>query len=51
MVSLLLALIYLAFVGLGLPDSMFGTAWPAIYPEFALPFSMGSCVTIIALED
>lgn len=47
MATILLIVIYLAFVGLGLPDSMFGTAWPAIYPEFALPFSMGSCVTII----
>ena len=47
MATILLIVIYLAFVGLGLPDSMFGTAWPAIYPEFGLPFSMGSCVTII----
>lgn len=47
MAIILLIVIYLAFVGLGLPDSMFGTAWPAIYPEFTLPFSMGSCVTII----
>ena len=47
MATLLLIIIYLAFIGLGLPDSMFGTAWPAIYPEFALPFSMGSAVTIV----
>ena len=47
MATILLMVIYLAFIGLGLPDSMFGTAWPAIYPEFGLPFSMGSCVTII----
>ena len=47
MATILLIVIYLAFVGLGLPDSMFGTAWPAIYPELRLPFSMGSCVTIV----
>lgn len=47
MATLLLIVIYLAFIGLGLPDSLFGTAWPAIYPEFQLPFSMGSLVTTI----
>lgn len=31
---LLLTVIYIAFIGLGLPDSMFGTAWPAIYQEW-----------------
>lgn len=47
MATILLIVIYLAFVGLGLPDSLFGTAWPAIYTELSLPFSMGSIVTII----
>jgi len=47
MATLLLIIIYLAFIGLGLPDSLFGTAWPAIYPEFSLPFSMGSIFTVI----
>ena len=47
MATILLIVIYLAFVSLGLPDSLFGTAWPAIYPEFQLPFSMGSIITII----
>ena len=47
MATILLILIYLAFVGLGLPDSLFGTAWPAIYTEWGLPFSMGSIFTII----
>lgn len=47
MATILLIIIYFAFIGLGLPDSLFGTAWPAIYPEFSLPFSMGSIVTII----
>ena len=47
MATILLIVIYFAFVSLGLPDSLFGTAWPAIYPEFGLPFSMGSMITII----
>lgn len=47
MATILLIIIYIAFIGLGLPDSLFGTAWPAIYTELELPFSMGSIVTII----
>lgn len=47
MATLLLIIIYFAFIGLGLPDSLFGTAWPAVYTELGLPFSMGSIVTII----
>ena len=47
MATLLLIIIYMAFIGLGLPDSLFGTAWPAIYGEFGLPFSYGSFVTTV----
>lgn len=47
MATLLLAVIYIAFIGLGIPDSLFGTAWPAIYREFSLPISMASCVTLL----
>ncbi|MBQ7323925.1 MAG: MFS transporter [Clostridia bacterium] len=47
MASFLLFIIYIAFIGLGLPDSMFGTAWPAIYADFALPISYGSFITSI----
>lgn len=47
MTLLLLCVIYIAFIGLGLPDSLFGTAWPAIYGEFALPLSAANCVTLI----
>lgn len=47
MATLLLIAIYIAFIGLGLPDSLFGTAWPAIYAEFGLPISFGSFVTVI----
>ncbi len=45
MVKFLLFVIYVAFIGLGLPDSLFGTAWPAIYADFSLPISYGSFVS------
>lgn len=48
MATLLLAVIYLAFIGLGLPDSLFGTAWPAIYAEYNLPLSFGSFLTVVS---
>ncbi len=47
MALLLLIIIYIAFIGLGIPDSLFGAAWPAIYPDFDLPVSYASIVTVI----
>lgn len=47
MVVLLLIVIYIAFIGLGIPDSLFGTAWPSIYREFQLPLSYASYVTFL----
>lgn len=47
MVTVLLIVIYIAFIGLGIPDSLFGTAWPAVYEEFGLPLAFGSFVTVI----
>lgn len=44
---LLLLVIYIAFIGLGLPDSLFGSAWPAIYADLELPFSFGSFITLM----
>ena len=46
MTVLLLAIIYIAYISLGIPDSLLGAAWPAIYPEFNLPVSYASYVTI-----
>ena len=46
MATLLIIIIYIAFIGLGIPDSLFGAAWPAVYSEFSLPISMGSAVTV-----
>ena len=47
MTTVLLIIIYIVFIGLGLPDSLFGSAWPAIYPEFNLPVSYANIVTIL----
>ena len=47
MSTVLLIVIYAAFVGLGIPDSLFGAAWPAIYGDFDLPVSLGSVVTMV----
>ena len=46
MATLLLVVIYISFIGLGIPDSLFGAAWPAIYGEFSLPISFCSFVTV-----
>lgn len=43
----LLVVIYIAFVGLVIPDFLFGAAWPAIYTDFNLPVSWGSVDTVI----
>lgn len=46
MATLLLIIIYLGFIGLGIPDSAFGTAWPAIYSELSLPISFSNFFTV-----
>lgn len=45
--QLLLVIIYIAFIGLGIPDSLFGTAWPAIYKELHLQVSSAGLVTAL----
>lgn len=47
MYLLLLAVIYLAFIGLGLPDSLLGSAWPTIRVEFGVPLSYMGMVSMI----
>ena len=47
MFSLLLALIYMAFISLGLPDGLLGSAWPAIHEEMAVPESYMGIVSMI----
>ena len=43
----LLVIIYVVFVSLGLPDSMFGAAWPVVHTEFQIPESFASLYGII----
>lgn len=47
MYSLLLAVIYIAFISLGLPDSLLGSAWPIIHKEFGVPLSYAGIITMI----
>lgn len=53
--SLLLGVIYLIFISLGLPDSLLGSAWPAMQLDFGVPSSYAgfvsmtiSCMTVIS---
>lgn len=46
MASLLLAVIYLAFVSLGLPDSLLGSAWPTMQAAFNVPSSYAGYVSM-----
>lgn len=47
MYSLLLALIYLAFISLGLPDSLLGSGWPVMHAELGVPVSYMGVVTMV----
>lgn len=47
MVSLLLAVIYLAFIGLGLPDSLLGSAWPVMVGDLNAPISYAGVISVI----
>ena len=46
MATLLLFVIFIDFIGLGIPDSLFGAAWPAINSDFGLPISAANAVTV-----
>lgn len=47
MTQLLLAIIYLAFISLGLPDSLLGSAWPTMYIQFDVPISYAGIISMI----
>ncbi len=47
MLTLLLVIIYLAFISLGLPDSLLGTAWPAAYKDLGVSVSMAGIVSAV----
>src|SRR5699024_11783740 len=45
--SLLLALIYIAFVSLGLPDSLVGAGWPVMQQDLGVPVAFAGIITMI----
>ena len=45
--QLLLAIIYLAFISLGLPDSLLGSAWPVMYQELNVSVSYAGGISMI----
>lgn len=46
MASLLLALIYICFISLGLPDSLLGSAWPVMHEQIHAPVSYAGIVSM-----
>ena len=49
MASLLLAVIYLAFISLGLPDSLLGAGWPVMHGFLGVPLSYAGFVSMLRL--
>lgn len=47
MYSFLLVILYIAFISLGLPDSLIGSAWPVMQGELGVPVSFAGIVTMI----
>ncbi|MGI5117334.1 MFS transporter [Treponema sp. SP13] len=47
MFQLLLAIIYTAFISLGLPDALLGSAWPVMYREFGVKVSYAGIISMI----
>lgn len=47
MATLLIIIIFTAYIGLGIPDSLLGAAWPAIYPDLGVPVSYAGFVSAI----
>jgi fucose permease len=47
MTSLLLALIYVSFISLGLPDALLGSAWPGMYIQLGVPISHAGIISMV----
>lgn len=45
--TVLLLIIYISFISLGLPDSLLGSAWPAINADLKVPLSYAGIVSMI----
>lgn len=46
MLTLLLVIIFISFIGVGLPDSVLGAAWPVMYREMNLPISLAGYISM-----
>ena len=47
MTALLLIIIYVAFISLGLPDSILGSAWPSMFEMLNVPVGYAGIITMI----
>ena len=47
MITLILIVVYMAFIGIGFPNTIFGAAWPAIYEDLHLALADGNYVNIL----
>lgn len=47
MASLLLAVIYVAFISLGLPDSLLGSAWPTMSQDLNVPVAWAGGISAV----
>lgn len=47
MFTLLLAIIYISFISLGLPDAMLGSAWPVMYGSLHVPVAYAGVISMI----
>ena len=47
MYTFLLVLIYIAFISLGLPDSLLGAGWPTMHEAFGVSISYMGIVTMV----
>lgn len=45
--TVLLVVIYVVFISLGLPDSLFGVSWPVVHVDFGIDESFASLYSII----
>ncbi|MFR1836532.1 MAG: MFS transporter, partial [Turicibacter sanguinis] len=47
MLTILLIIIYIAFISLGLPDAILGSAWPLMHTDLNVPISYAGIATMI----
>lgn len=47
MATLFLIIIYLAFISLGLPDSLLGVAWPVMHGQMGAPMELAGLISMI----